>query len=82
MCRIYSTKPWIVLLAFWTIELGRGKFERRIIVLSQIVSSPLKMAFWAVSENPFQIGEELIASVNLVGSITTNTFFRLQVTEQ
>ena len=37
---------------------------------------------WPVGGNPFAIGEELIASVNLTGSISTDTFFRLQVTEQ
>jgi hypothetical protein len=37
---------------------------------------------WSVIGNPFQVGEELIASVNLSGPFSSYRFFRVQVTEQ
>lgn len=37
---------------------------------------------WPVAGNPFQVGEELIASVAVSGPIIGGTFFRIQVTEQ
>lgn len=47
------------------------------------ISTDLKSwEIWPVGGNPFSIGEELIASIHLTGSISTDTFFRLQVTEQ
>ena len=37
---------------------------------------------WPVAGNPFQVGEELVASVEVSGSINEGAFFRVQVTEQ